>query len=105
MTVIKPFLLLKQYHSRSPVSLGALWNEWTYVITRPMEVNPLNLHVAIKEHMLHQDVHDHWVKREPYVIGKGCPVHRYAFGGWLIYGGIHLKQHESVPYGKEILIL
>ncbi|KAJ8438625.1 LOW QUALITY PROTEIN: hypothetical protein Cgig2_017963 [Carnegiea gigantea] len=54
MAIIKPFLLLKQYHPRSP--LEAFWTEWTCANARPIQVNSRNSHVAIKEHILYQDI-------------------------------------------------
>ncbi|KAJ8448593.1 hypothetical protein Cgig2_010480 [Carnegiea gigantea] len=52
----RPGLLLKQYHPRSSVSLGALSMVWTRPRARAVHIRTRSLHVAMKKHMLCQDV-------------------------------------------------
>ncbi|KAJ8424508.1 LOW QUALITY PROTEIN: hypothetical protein Cgig2_017741 [Carnegiea gigantea] len=56
MAVIKPYLLLKQYHSKFPVSLGALWTVCTRLNDRAEQVRLRSSQVTINEQMLCYDV-------------------------------------------------
>ncbi|KAJ8419665.1 hypothetical protein Cgig2_033947 [Carnegiea gigantea] len=89
MAVMKPSLLLKQYHSKPPVSLGALWTVCTGLNARAVQVRPHGSQVAIKEHMLCHDLvlvqnlFDYRVKREPETVVESRVVNDYTFGGRL----------------------
>ncbi|KAJ8435911.1 LOW QUALITY PROTEIN: hypothetical protein Cgig2_013258 [Carnegiea gigantea] len=69
MAVMKPDLLLKQYHPKSPVSLGALWT----VRTRPNA-------------RLEQNLPNYRMQGKTETVVEGCPIYRYTLGGRLIHG-------------------
>ncbi|KAJ8444875.1 hypothetical protein Cgig2_029806 [Carnegiea gigantea] len=85
MAVIKPGLLLKQYHPKSPVSLGALW---THNLRR-------------RQLILVQNLFDYQVKREPKTIVETRAVDRYTFYGRLVHGRIRLGDYEGIPRRQE----
>ncbi|KAJ8444775.1 hypothetical protein Cgig2_011737 [Carnegiea gigantea] len=43
------------------------------------------------------------MERKPNVVGKGRPIDRYTFGGWLIYRDVRLRDYELVPRGKAAI--
>ncbi|KAJ8449193.1 hypothetical protein Cgig2_027195 [Carnegiea gigantea] len=56
MAIMKPDLLLKQCHPRSPVSLGALWTVCTRLNARAEQVRSRSSQVAMKDQRLCHDV-------------------------------------------------
>ncbi|KAJ8426093.1 hypothetical protein Cgig2_006574 [Carnegiea gigantea] len=78
MAVMKPDLLLKQYHPKFPISLGALWTVYTR----------LNAHAE-------QDLFNHRMKRKSETIVKSQAINSYAFCGRLIHCGIRVEDRES----------
>ncbi|KAJ8419438.1 hypothetical protein Cgig2_027358 [Carnegiea gigantea] len=84
MVVMKPGLLLKQYHPRSRVSLGAFWT------------------ICMRHRfVLVQDLYNHKMKGETETIVKGRTIDHYTFCKQLIHGGIRLKDHEGIPSRQE----
>ncbi|KAJ8431068.1 LOW QUALITY PROTEIN: hypothetical protein Cgig2_017064 [Carnegiea gigantea] len=76
MAVMKPGLLLKQYHPKFPVSLGALWT----VSTR------LNAGTNLFNHRM---------KRKSETVVKSYAINNYTFCGRLVHCGICLGDHEE----------
>ncbi|KAJ8434596.1 LOW QUALITY PROTEIN: hypothetical protein Cgig2_025022 [Carnegiea gigantea] len=82
MVVMKPDLLLKQYHPKSPVSLGALWTVCTRLSARA-------------------DLYNHWMKRKSEAVVKSCTINDNTFCGWLIHCGICLGDHDGISSGQK----
>ncbi|KAJ8433059.1 hypothetical protein Cgig2_020626 [Carnegiea gigantea] len=72
IAVMKAGLLLKQYHPKSPVSLGALWTVCTRLNARAEQ-------------------------RKSETVVKNCVINSYTFRGRLIYGGVCLGDNEGIP--------
>ncbi|KAJ8434806.1 LOW QUALITY PROTEIN: hypothetical protein Cgig2_033528 [Carnegiea gigantea] len=96
MAVMKPGLLLKQYHPKSPVSLGALWTVCMMLNARVEQVRLHSLQVTMKEQTLrHDDFFNHRMKRKSKTIVKSRVINDNLFCGRLIYCGIRLGDHEG----------
>ncbi|KAJ8428286.1 hypothetical protein Cgig2_027418 [Carnegiea gigantea] len=89
MAVMKPGLLLKQYHPKSLVSLGALWTVCTRLNARAVQL------------VLVQNLFNYPVKREPETVVESRAINCYTFGGRLIHGCIRLRDYESTPCTQE----
>ncbi|KAJ8445072.1 hypothetical protein Cgig2_022592 [Carnegiea gigantea] len=99
MAVMNPGLLLKQYHPKSTVSLGALW----MVCTR---LNARAEHNLYGRQFVHvQNLFNHQVKRKSKTVVESQAINCYTFSGRLIHGCIRLEDYEGVPCRQEILLL
>ncbi|KAJ8444584.1 hypothetical protein Cgig2_013863 [Carnegiea gigantea] len=114
MTNIKPSLLLKQYHPKSPVSLGALWMVCTRLNARAVQVRPRNSEVTMKKQMLYHDVgitrvgansYFYRVKAKPETVDKGRPANDNTFCRRLIHCGICLGDHKGISGEQKVLLL
>ncbi|KAJ8438388.1 LOW QUALITY PROTEIN: hypothetical protein Cgig2_006306 [Carnegiea gigantea] len=102
MAFMNPDLLLKQYHPKSPVSLGVLWTACMRLNARAEQVRLHSSQVAMKEQILHnlrghqfiliQNLFNHRVKRKSETVVKSRR---------LIHGGIRLGDYEGVPGRQE----
>ncbi|KAJ8448912.1 hypothetical protein Cgig2_030768 [Carnegiea gigantea] len=78
MAVMNPNLLLKQYHPKSSVSLGALWTVCIRLTARAEQV-----------------------KKKSETVVESRAINSYTFRGRLIYSGIRLRDHEGIPDRQE----
>ncbi|KAJ8438045.1 hypothetical protein Cgig2_014174 [Carnegiea gigantea] len=89
MAVMNLGLLLKQYHPKSPVSLGALWTVC------------IRLNTRAEPFILIQNLFNHRVKRKPETVVESCAINSYTFRGRFIHGGMRLGDHEGIPSRQE----
>ncbi|KAJ8436374.1 hypothetical protein Cgig2_032195 [Carnegiea gigantea] len=80
MAFMNPGLLLKQYHPKSPVSLGALWTICTRLNARA-------------------------VQRESETVVESRVINRYTFSGRRVHIHIRLRDYKGVPRRQEVLLL
>ncbi|KAJ8422439.1 hypothetical protein Cgig2_019156 [Carnegiea gigantea] len=92
IAVMNPNLLLKQYHPKSLVSLGALWT----VNARAEQVKPCS-----SQFILVQNLFNHRVKRKSEIVVESRMINSYTFGKRLIHGGIRLGDYEGVRSRQE----
>ncbi|KAJ8423580.1 hypothetical protein Cgig2_002909 [Carnegiea gigantea] len=78
MAVMKPNLLLKKYHAKSPISLGVLWTVCTRLNARAVQV-----------------------KMESETAVESRAINCYTLGRWLVHGRIRLGDYKSVPCRQE----
>ncbi|KAJ8431709.1 LOW QUALITY PROTEIN: hypothetical protein Cgig2_005216 [Carnegiea gigantea] len=94
MAVMKPGLLLKQYHPRPPVSLGALW-----MVCARLNVRGKQHNLRRRQFIYVQNFFNHWVKRKLETIVESCTINIYTFGGRLIHCSICIGDYKGVPGG------
>ncbi|KAJ8429993.1 hypothetical protein Cgig2_033918 [Carnegiea gigantea] len=51
--------------------------------------------------ILVQNLFNHRVKRKSETVVESRVINIYTFGGWLIHGGIHLRDYKGVPSRQE----
>ncbi|KAJ8423698.1 LOW QUALITY PROTEIN: hypothetical protein Cgig2_003382 [Carnegiea gigantea] len=105
---MNPNLLLKQYHPKSPISLGALWMVCTRLNARAEQTAQLassderanvvprcRHHMPWRQFILVQNLLNYQVKRKSETVVEGCMINSYTLGGRLIHGGIRLGDYEA----------
>ncbi|KAJ8431370.1 hypothetical protein Cgig2_002951 [Carnegiea gigantea] len=105
MAVIKPDILLKQYHAKSPVSLRALWT----IRVRLNACVEQAAQLTSCDEGANIDLFNYWMKRKPETVVKSRTINGNAFYGRLIHCGICLGDHEGdeelvdAPFENELL--
>ncbi|KAJ8449182.1 LOW QUALITY PROTEIN: hypothetical protein Cgig2_027184 [Carnegiea gigantea] len=94
---MNPSLLLKQYHPRSLVSLGALWTACTRLNACAEQHN-----LCGRQFILVQNLFNHPVKRKSETVVESHTINSYTFGRRLIHGGVCLGDYEGERlWGRE----
>ncbi|KAJ8446501.1 LOW QUALITY PROTEIN: hypothetical protein Cgig2_027463 [Carnegiea gigantea] len=113
MAVMNLNVLLKQYHPKYPVSLGALWTIYTRLNARAEQVRPHSSQVMIKEQMLCHDVGTTGAGASSYlfkissitgefeIVVEYRAINCYTFGMGLVHGCIGLGDYEGIPCRQE----
>ncbi|KAJ8445590.1 LOW QUALITY PROTEIN: hypothetical protein Cgig2_018531 [Carnegiea gigantea] len=112
MAIMNPSL--KQYHSKSSVSLEALWTVCKRLTARAEQAAQLassdkraNVVLRCRHHLrrrqftLVQNLFNHQVKRKSETVVEGRATNSYTFGRRLIHDGICLGDYEGVPSRQE----
>ncbi|KAJ8438375.1 LOW QUALITY PROTEIN: hypothetical protein Cgig2_006293 [Carnegiea gigantea] len=91
MAIMNPDLLLKQYHPKSPISLGALW------------MVCIRLNARAIQFILVQNLFNHRVKRKSEIIVESRTINCYTIGARLVHGRIRLGDYEGPSWDEELV--